>query len=430
MSSLSLRCQRFLVSDKFPTLPAVAGWFIDRIGSRRLPFLLCLVFLAGATALLAVGTNIGLWITGRLLHGVSAGVLWVVCLALLSDTVGQAGIGQAVGIIGIPMSLGPIIGPLLGGVIYSNGGYHAVFGVMFALLAIDAFLRIVMIEKKTAQKWFATDDTLPDTAEVRPVPDPSVSLTPCLESFDTSYTINKNNGETINPTLPSRNVWNGRIPPRLKLLISFRMMVALTGGLLQSSLNVAFDSTLPLTVEALFGWNQTGQGLIFIAILIPSLLQPIFGRLTDKYQQGRRVLAAGGCLLATPVFVLLRLVTRDTLGQKALLCVLLVIIGLAMAIAMPAIIAEISATVTDAEKHDPQAIKGSVLATAWSLVNAAYAAGCMIGPLFSGLIRNACGWQTTTWCLGILSGVTGVYLLLCLGGWIGNIKPRAFAARE
>ena len=242
------------------------------------------------------------------------------CLALLSDTVGQAGIGQAVGIIGIPMSLGPIIRPLLGGVIYSNGGYHAVFGLMFALLAIDAFLRIVMIEKKTAQKWLATEDILPNTAEVCPVPDPPVSLNPCPESFDTSYTIKKDDGETINPTLPSRKVWHGRIPLRFRLLISFRMMVALTGGLLQSSLNVAFDSTLPLIVKALFGWNQTGQGLIFIAILIPSLLQPIFGRVTDKYQQGRRVLAAGGCLLATPAFVLLRLVTRDTLGQKALLC--------------------------------------------------------------------------------------------------------------
>lgn len=96
--------------------PAAAGLFTDRMGSRRTPFLLCLVSLAGATALLAVGTNVGLWVAGRLLQGVSAGMLWVVCLALLTDTVGPAGIGQAVGVIGIPMSIGPIVGPLLGGV--------------------------------------------------------------------------------------------------------------------------------------------------------------------------------------------------------------------------------------------------------------------------------------------------------------------------
>lgn len=207
------------------------------------------------------------------------------------------------------------------------------------------------------------------------------------------------------------------------------MFVGLAGGLLQSSLNVAFYSTLPLVVNALFGWQQTGQGLIFITILLPSLLQPIFGAVTDRYQQGRRLLAAGGCLLATPAYVLLRFVTQDTLAQKTLLCGLLVVIGLAMAIAMPAVIAEIGATVADAEENDRQAINGSVVATGWSPVNAAYAAGCLIGPLFAGLIRNAAGWQTTTWCLGLWSAVTGVFLLLCLGGRIGKLRPKAFLHR-
>jgi MFS family permease len=411
------------------TYSAAAGWFIDRVGTRRLPFLLCLVCLAGSTALLAIGTNISLWVAGRLLQGVSAGMLWVVCLALLSDTVGQAGIGQAAGIIGIPMSLGPIIGPLLGGVIYAHGGYRSVFGLMFALLAIDAVLRLIMIEKKVAQKWFGAESVQPDPTDVLPEPDLPTSLTPCPESFDTSSTLKEIGVQTTIEATPSRHILYYKLPPILRLLLSFRMLVALTGGLLQSALNVALDSTLTLTVEALFGWQQTGQGLIFITILVPSLLQPVFGAMTDRYQQGRRVLGAGGCLLATPAYVLLRLVTQNTLGQKALLCVLLVIIGLAMAIAMPAIIAEISATVTDTEKNDPQAIKGTVLATAWSLVNAAYAAGCMIGPLFAGLIRNSAGWQTTTWCLGLLSGVTGVFLLLFLGGWIGKIRPKAFIAR-
>jgi MFS family permease len=411
------------------TYSAAAGWFIDRVGTRRLPFLLCLVCLAGSTALLAIGTNIGLWVAGRLLQGVSAGMLWVVCLALLSDTAGQAGIGQAVGIIGIPMSLGPIIGPLLGGVIYAHGGYRSVFGLMFALLAIDAVLRLIMIEKKVAQKWFGAESVQLDPTDVLPEPDLPTSLTPCPESFDTSSTLKEIGVQTTIEATPSRHILYYKLPPILRLLLSFRMLVALTGGLLQSALNVALDSTLTLTVEALFGWQQTGQGLIFITILVPSLLQPVFGAMTDRYQQGRRVLGAGGCLLATPAYVLLRLVTQNTLGQKSLLCVLLVIIGLAMAIAMPAIIAEISATITDTEKNDPQAIKGTVLATAWSLVNAAYAAGCMIGPLFAGLIRNSAGWQTTTWCLGLLSGVTGVFLLLFLGGWIGKIRPKAFIAR-
>lgn len=404
---------------------------MDRMESRRTPFLLCLLCLASATALLAVGTNVGLWVAGRLLQGVSAGMLWVVCLALLTDTVGQAGIGQAVGVIGIPMSIGPIVGPLLGGVIYAHGGYYAVFGLMFAMLGVDAVLRFVMIEKRVAQKWMAVEAVQSDTPNVfrKTDSDSPASPTPCPEPSNTTHLMTANGSETTNQAHSSSRILSHKLPPTLRLLLSFRMFVGLTGGLLQSSLNVAFDTTLPLVVNALFGWQQTGQGLIFITILLPSLLQPIFGAMTDRYQQGRRLLAAGGCLLATPAYVLLRLVTHDTLGQKVLLCALLVVIGLAMAIAMPAIIAEIGAIVADAEKNDPEAIKGSVIATGWSLVNAAYAAGCLLGPLFAGLIRNAAGWQTMTWCLGLLSAVTGVFLLLCLGGWIGKLRPKAFIHR-
>ena len=401
-----------------------AGFFMDRIGSRRTPFVICLVCLTGATALLALGTNVGFWVAGRLLQGVSAGMLWVVCLDLLTDTVGPAGIGQAVGIIGIPMSMGPIVGPLLGGVIYAHGGYYAVFGLMFAMLGVDAVLRLVLIEKRVAQKWLKAEAVQLETQIADPNSGSPASLASCPNPSNVPCTMTENGDETTKGPPPSSQIMHPEFPPILRLLLSFRVLVGLAGGLLQSSLNVAFDSTLPLTVNALFGWQQTGQGLIFITILLPSLLQPIFGAMTDRYQQGRRLLAASGCLLATPAYVLLRLVTQDTMGHKTLLCVLLVIIGLGMAIAMPAIIAEIGAAVADFEKSESQAIKGSLIATGWSLINASYAAGCLISPLFSGLIRNAAGWQTTTWCLGLLSAVTGVFLLLCLGDWIGNLEQK------
>ncbi|KAB5578816.1 major facilitator superfamily domain-containing protein [Coniochaeta sp. 2T2.1] len=278
------------------------------MGTRRIPFLLCLVCLAGATALLAVGTSINLWIAGRLLQGVSADMLWVACLALLSDTVGTAGIGQAVGIIGIPMSLGPIVGPFLGGVIYASGGYNAVFGLMFALLGVDAILRLLMIEKQVALKWAQRETAQSATEDVGPQQLDTVELgADCAtevrsqEHQDNIAAEIKGDGaigETLEPgsILP----WHHKIPPFLRLLLSLRILVGLSGGLLQSSLNVAFDSTLPLVVEDLFGWQQTGQGPIFITILIPSLLQPVFGKPTDKHQQGRRLFAAGGCILATP----------------------------------------------------------------------------------------------------------------------------------
>ena len=197
-------------------------------------------------------------------------MLWVVCLALLTDTVGPAGLGQVVGVIGIPMSIGPIVEPLLGGVIYAHGGYYAVFGVMFAMLGVDALLRLVMIEKRVAQKWLEGEAVQPDTRNTLPKTGSPVSLTECPESSDKSNTMRGNSNETANKARPSSQFLHHQIPPTVRLLLSFWMFVGLAGGLLQTSLNVAFDSTLPLVVNALFGWQQTGQALIFITIFHPS----------------------------------------------------------------------------------------------------------------------------------------------------------------
>ena len=279
------------------------------------------------------------------------------------------------GFIGIPMSIGPIVGPLLGGVIYARGGYYAVFGLVFAMLGVDAMLRLIMVEKSVAQTWLDAGAAQSDKVDDRSKSDLPANQTRCPKSSEISHTTTDNSDKATQGASPSSHFWEHPFPAEVRLLLSFRMSVGLLGGLLQSSLNVALDSTLPLTVNALFGWQQTGQGLVFLTILLPSLLQPIFGAITDRYQQGRRLLAAGGCLLATPAYVLLRSVTQDTLSQKVLLCAFLVIIGLAMAIAMPAIIAEIGATVADVKKNNPQAIQGSLIATGWSLVDASYAAG-------------------------------------------------------
>ena len=99
--------------------------------------------------------------------------------------------------------------------------------------------------------------------------------------------------------------------------------------------------------------------------------------------------------MSTPACALLRLVTQDTLDQNALLSVLLAIIGLAIGVAMPAIISDMSITVVETGKSDLQVVQGSLIATGWSLFNAVSAVGCIMSPLFLGLIRNAARWQTT-----------------------------------
>lgn len=102
--------------------------------------------------MLCIGTHIALWIAGRLFQGAAAAVVWTVGIALLVDTVGKEGLGQAIGYVSMALSVGTMAGPLLGGVIYEDGGYYAVFGLAFGLIGIDVFLRLVLIEKRQDRK--------------------------------------------------------------------------------------------------------------------------------------------------------------------------------------------------------------------------------------------------------------------------------------
>lgn len=74
---------------------AICGYVADQISARRIPLLCGLLTLTGATILLQLGSSIAVLIVGRVLQGMSAAVVWVVGLALLSDTVDSNEIGEA-----------------------------------------------------------------------------------------------------------------------------------------------------------------------------------------------------------------------------------------------------------------------------------------------------------------------------------------------
>ncbi|KAI4862950.1 major facilitator superfamily domain-containing protein [Hypoxylon rubiginosum] len=127
----------------------LAGLYADHSSSRRWPLLIGLIALAASTFLLCFGNSIGLLVLGRLLQGFSAAIVWSVGCALLVDTMDTAA-GVAMGYIGISMSVGLLIAPVIGGAVYSAAGYYAVYYIAFGVVAIDILLRLFMIEKKVA----------------------------------------------------------------------------------------------------------------------------------------------------------------------------------------------------------------------------------------------------------------------------------------
>ncbi|KAH1494265.1 hypothetical protein KXV92_002417 [Aspergillus fumigatus] len=383
----------------------------DRIESRRWPLLIGLVALGASTALLCVGTTLGLWIAGRLFQGVAAAVVWTVGLALLVDTIEKEALGEAMGYAAMGITLGTLTGPLLGGVLYENGGYYAVFGLAFGIIGLDIFLRLVLIEKKDALKWLhigkLSTEPIDNPTQKQPT-DGRVSLSGMTDERDSNgrkehvaTSSSTPRGDTIgdaNQQMPRKR----RFGAVATLLASDRMLVTLWAYFIVAVALTSLDSVLPLFVQDTFGWKQTAQGLIFIPVSVPHVLDPFFGYINDKFPQARRFVVGGALLITIPLFVLLRLVTMNSMSQKVVLCVLLALIGLCLAFLIPPLFVEASYVVQEKEAESPGVFgKGGAMALAYGILNSAFAAGSMVGPFLAGFIRESAGWSTMSWVIGV-----------------------------
>lgn len=382
----------------------ICGLIADRTTSRRAPLLVGLLILGGSTVMLCLGKSIGVLLAGRLLQGASAAVVWTVALALLSDTVGKEQSGHALGYVAMSYSLGVLVAPLLGGVVYERAGYYAVFGMTFGVIALDIVLRLLLVEKKVAVKWLQNDE-LPNSQQV--------------EVQSTSPSAAETEKATTTAAAPEHANTNAKrkLPAMVILLKSRRILAAFWGNFVAAASMGAFDSTLPIFVNRTFGWDSLGAGLIFIALILPSFAGPLIGHWTDKY--GPRWLAAGGLVMSLPFWVLLRLVEHDSVRQVVLLCALLVFLGAAVALVLTSLMTEFSKVCDAKEKQDPGLFgHRSAYAQSYGIFNVAWAGGTLVGPLWAAAVQKEGGWKTMTWTLGLLNAVSAIPVVLYSGGFI------------
>jgi MFS family permease len=382
----------------------IAGYVLDRCTSRKTPFLSGLAFVLAGTAMISVGNSIGLLIAGRLISGASAAIVWTTSAAMIVANIDKAEIGKALGIIALALNLGGVAGPILGGVVYDHGGYHAVFGMAFGVVAVDIVLRIALIERTNTEEPAVQER--PDNATVD-MSDRRQSLPPSSE-----------NREVV---VPRERIWRRHLPTGLILLTFPRILITVLGSFAMALLLAAFEAVLPLYVEEEFGFSSTGAGLIFLPLAVPSLVDPLVGRICDRHPQAGRYIAASGFIGAAAPLVLLRLVDHKGIGHIILLCVLLAIIGLGLAMTASPLLIEVNLSVAAIEEKFP-GLCGSTGAVAqgFGLFICAFAAGTLVGPLLAGFVREQTDWGTMTWVLGLVSGCIGIPISMWLGGWIGD----------
>jgi EmrB/QacA subfamily drug resistance transporter len=108
------------------TVIPLTGWAADRFGTKRLYMTALTLFVLGSL-LCATADSIGQLIGYRVLQGLGGGMLMPLGMTIMTRAAGPDRIGRLMAILGIPMLLGPIGGPILGGWLIDTASWHWIF---------------------------------------------------------------------------------------------------------------------------------------------------------------------------------------------------------------------------------------------------------------------------------------------------------------
>jgi EmrB/QacA subfamily drug resistance transporter len=108
------------------TVIPLSGWAADRFGTKRL-YMTALVLFAAGSALCSTANSIGMLIAFRVIQGLGGGMLMPVGMTIMTRAAGPDRVGRVMSVLGVPMLLGPIAGPILGGWLIDVASWHWVF---------------------------------------------------------------------------------------------------------------------------------------------------------------------------------------------------------------------------------------------------------------------------------------------------------------
>jgi EmrB/QacA subfamily drug resistance transporter len=106
----------------------LTGWTSERFGARRVWLTSVTLFVLGSV-LCGLAWNLESLIAFRVLQGLGGGMVMPTGMILLTQAAGPQRIGRVLSIVGVPMLLGPVLGPVLGGLIVDNASWRWIFFV-------------------------------------------------------------------------------------------------------------------------------------------------------------------------------------------------------------------------------------------------------------------------------------------------------------
>jgi EmrB/QacA subfamily drug resistance transporter len=117
----------------------LTGWGVDRFGGKRMWLTALGLFLAGSV-LSGLAWNVGSLIAFRVVQGIGGGLMLPVLQTLLMRAADRRRLGRLMAVITLPALLGPILGPVAGGLIIDHLSWRWIFYLNVPICVLAALL--------------------------------------------------------------------------------------------------------------------------------------------------------------------------------------------------------------------------------------------------------------------------------------------------
>jgi len=121
------------------TVIPLSGWAADRFGTKRIYLTAVFLFMAGS-ALAGTAWSAESLIGFRVIQGLGGGMLMPLGMTILTKAAGPERVGRVMAVLGVPMLLGPIIGPILGGWLVDDVSWRWIFYINIPIGILSLFL--------------------------------------------------------------------------------------------------------------------------------------------------------------------------------------------------------------------------------------------------------------------------------------------------
>jgi EmrB/QacA subfamily drug resistance transporter len=356
----------------------LTGWAADRFGTKRLFMLALLLFTLGSV-LCSTAWDVSSLVGFRVLQGVGGGMLMPLGMTIMTRAAGHDRIGRVMAVLGIPMLLGPIFGPILGGWLIDAASWHWIFlinlplgivAIIYAALVLPKdnptpsetfdFVGMLLLSPGLALFLYGVS-TIPETGTVM---DAEVLVPAVVGLALVTLFVLRSLAERAEHPLIDLDLFRNRTLTIAVIAMSLFAIAFFGASLLFPSyfLQVRGEETLKT------GWLLAPQG--FGAMLT----MPLAGVLADKIGPGKIVMT--GIAVITVGMAMFTQVSADT--SYAFLLGALFVMGLGMGATMMPMMTAALQTLTD---HN--------LARGSTLMNIVQQVAASIGTaLFSVLLTN------------------------------------------